>query len=200
MTRIGILGGTFNPIHNGHLLLAEMAGDLLALDRVLLIPSGCSYMKDPGTILSGGLRLSMARLAAADNPRFAVSDVEIRREGNSYTFETLDILHKLYPGAELFHIVGADTLFQMESWKYPERIFQGSVTAAAVREGFADSGLQEQAEHLTRKYGAQIRLIPFPHVEISSTAIREKVRSGQSIRYLVPESVRQFILQNDLYR
>ena len=200
MARIGILGGTFNPIHNGHLLLAEAAGDLLALDQVLLIPSGCSYMKDPDEILPGGLRLSMVRLAAADNPRFGVSDVEIVREGNSYTFETLEILRKRCPGAELFHIVGADTLFQMESWRYPERIFHSSVTVAAVREGFADGSLQKQAEHLNQKYGARIRLIPFPHMEISSTDIRERVRTGRSVRYLVPEPVRQFILQNNLYR
>lgn len=200
MTKIGILGGTFNPIHNGHLLLAETARDLLALDQVLLIPSGCSYMKDPQEILPAGERLAMARLAASGHPDFAVSDVEICRGGNSYTFETLKTLRERYPRARLFHIVGADTLFHMETWKCPEQIFQNCVTAAAVREGFADEALQRQADHLAERYQTQIRLIPFPHVEISSTDIRQRIRQGRSIRYLVPESVRLFIEENGLYR
>ncbi len=200
MTKIGILGGTFNPIHNGHLLLAETAREALCLDRVLLIPSGCSYMKDPGQILPGRIRLEMVRLAAADNPCFEASDAEIRRAGNSYTYETLELLREQYPEVELYHIVGADTLFHMEEWRYPERIFRNSVTAAAVREGFRDAGLQEQADRLAEKYGTRICLIPSRHMEISSTDIRERIRTGRSVRYLVPEQVRQFILQNGLYR
>ena len=119
MSKIGILGGTFNPIHNGHLLLAEQARCFYGLDQVLFIPSGCSYMKRQEEILPGEIRFQMVQLAIADNPYFCVSDMEIVREGNSYTCETITRLHAQYPEDELYYIVGADTLFQMEFWKNP---------------------------------------------------------------------------------
>ena len=135
MSKIGILGGTFNPIHNGHLLLAEQARCFYGLDQVLFIPSGCSYMKRQEEILPGEIRFQMVQLAIADNPYFCVSDMEIVREGNSYTCETITRLHAQYPEDELYYIVGADTLFQMEFWKNPEQIFTQCITAASVRQG-----------------------------------------------------------------
>ena len=198
--KIGVLGGTFNPIHFGHLLLAEQARQTFCLDLVLLIPSGLSYMKRTQEILPGEIRLEMARLAAADNPFFSVSDLEVKRSGNSYTCETLQQLHALYEGASLYYIVGADTLFQMEQWREPESIFSGCITAAAVRDGIADDRLKEKIDCLRRTYGADIRLLPSLHLEISSSDIRTRIREGRSVRYLMPENVRQFILSNGLYR
>ena len=145
MSKIGILGGTFNPIHNGHLLLAEQARCFYGLDQVLFIPSGCSYMKRQEEILPGEIRFQMVQLAIADNPYFCVSDMEIVREGNSYTCETITRLHAQYPEDELYYIVGADTLFQMEFWKNPEQIFTQCITAASVRQGREDSALMLQA-------------------------------------------------------
>lgn len=200
MKKIGILGGTFNPIHYGHLLLAETARQTCGLDQILLIPSGHSYMKNPKEILSGDIRLSMVRLAAKENPFFAESDLEIRRSGNSYTCDTLTQLKEKYPDTELYNIVGADTLFHMESWKNPAAIFTGSITVAAVRNGLQDDRLQKQADYLAKKYAADIRLLPSLHIEISATDIRNRCRKGQSIRYLVPEAVRLFLEQNDCYR
>lgn len=199
MKKIGILGGTFNPIHNGHLIMAENARTFCSLDKVLLIPSGTSYMKDPRDILPGKVRLKMAELAAMDNPFFEESAIEVEREGNSYTWETLAALRLQYPDVELYHIVGADTLLSMESWKHPERIFSSCVTLAAVREGWKDEALEEQAAYISRKYHADIRLLPSLHMEISATQIRERCRLGQSIRYLVPERVRIFLEENGYY-
>lgn len=200
MKKIGIFGGTFNPIHNGHLILAETARQTCGLDQVLLIPSGHSYMKNPDDILPGGIRLEMVRLAVRDNPFFSESDVEVMRGGNSYTCETLELLEKENPGAELYYIVGADTLFQIESWKDPADIFRRCVIIAAVRDGWQDETLQNQAAYLMRKFSADIHLLPSLHIEISATDIRKKCSQGQSVRYLVPEAVRLFLEQNGYYR
>lgn len=200
MKKTGILGGTFNPIHNGHLLLAETARQYCGLDEILLIPSGCSYMKEQSEILPGSIRLQIVKLAASENPYFKVSDIEVRREGNSYTFETLLELKKQDPDQQLFYIVGADTLFHMESWKSPEIIFKNTVTLAAVRDGFLDDKLNDQTRYLADKYGADIRFLPSLHMEISSTDIRNRCRRGNSIRYLVPESVRLFLEENRFYQ
>ena len=200
MKKIGVLGGTFNPIHNGHLLLAETARQEWGLDEVLLIPSGCSYMKDPREILPGPVRLEMARLAVAHNPYLRVSDLEIRRTGNSYTCDTIQELGQMFPDARLYHIVGADTLFHMETWKEPERIFSGCITLAAVRDGEQDEKLLRQARHLMETYHTRVHLLPSLHLEISATDIRNRCRQGKSIRYLVPESVRLFLEENGYYR
>lgn len=200
MRKIGILGGTFNPIHNGHLIIAETARQHCMLDEVLLIPSGCSYMKNQTEILPGSLRLEIVQLAAEENPFFKASDMEVLRQGNSYTYETILTLKEQNPEDQLYYIVGADTLFYMENWRKPEIIFQNAVTLAAVRDGFLDDSLKEKTRCLSEKYGADIRFLPSLHVEISSTDIRNRCRSGQSCRYLLPESVRLFIEKNGLYR
>jgi len=199
MKKIGILGGTFNPIHTGHLILAENARTFYGLDEVLLIPSGCSYMKDSSQILPGAVRLRMAMLAAQGNPYFKVSDMEIVRPGSSYTYETIEVLRRMHPDSELYFIVGADTLFHMESWKYPERIFAGCITVAAVREESEEQSLIGQAQYLSDKYCADIRFLPASHIGISATQIRERLKKGKSVRYLVPENVRLFLEQNEYY-
>ena len=200
MRKIGILGGTFNPIHTGHLLLAETARQSFSLDEVLLIPSGCSYMKDPKEILPGPVRFAMVKLAAGENPCFTASDMEITRQGNSYTCDTLLALKEKYPDSILYYIVGADTIFHMESWKNPAQIFANCVTLAAVRKGYDQKRLQEKIAYLCEKYRTQIYLLPSLYVEISSTDIRSRCSAGKSIRYLVPEPVRHFLEQEGCYR
>ncbi|MDO4291992.1 MAG: nicotinate-nucleotide adenylyltransferase [Eubacteriales bacterium] len=199
MRKIGILGGTFNPIHNGHLILAETARSFYGLEEVWLIPSGCSYMKELSCILPGRERLAMAALAVGDNPCFRVLDLEVKRQGNSYTCDTLEALHAEYPDCRFYYIVGADTLFHMESWYRPEAIFAGCVTVAAVRD-CADEQLEEQARRLADKYSADIRFLPSLEIGISATEIRRRLREGMSVRYLVPEKVRIFLEENGCYR
>lgn len=200
MKKIGILGGTFNPIHNGHLLLAETARQAYGLDKVLFIPSGCSYMKDPREILNGRIRLKMAELAVADNPCFEVSSIEVDREGNSYTCDTLRLLKEQNPDTVLYHIVGADTLLFMENWKDPEKIFSSCITLAAVRDGWEDEELTAKIVYLCEKYHTEIHLLPSLHLEISSTNIRQRCARGESVRYLVPEALRAFLEENGYYR
>ena len=200
MKKTGILGGTFNPIHNGHLLLAETARDEFGLENVLFIPSGCSYMKNQSEILPGKLRSRMVSLAIADNPYFSMTNMEIEREGNSYTYETLAELRRVSPDTVFYYIIGADTLFTMETWKHPELIFGQAVILAAVRDDFRQQELKSQILYLHQKYGADIRLLHAGNVQISSTIIRRKRKENQSIRYLVQEPVRKFIEENDLYQ
>lgn len=170
--RVGIMGGTFNPVHMGHLLLAENAYSMFSLDEILFIPSGCSYMKDQTEILDGATRLHMTRLSIADNPHFSLSSMEIDRGGYTYTCQTLEQLGEENPETDYYFILGADSLFQMESWKDPEIIFQK----------------------------AEIHLVPIGNIDISSSDIRRRVREERSIRYLVHESVREYIEKNNLYR
>ncbi len=199
MKKIGFLGGTFNPIHTGHLLIAEAAREYLKLEKVIFMPSGCSYMKTDMDIPEAVIRLEMIRLAVADNPFFTVSDMEILRSGNTYTYETIEQLKAENPDTEIVFIVGADTLFTMEKWKMPERIFKEAIIAAAVRDDKSPTEMQRQIDYLTDKYHGDIRLLPIKNVEISSTDIRTLTKSGKSIRYMLPDAVREYISENEIY-
>lgn len=198
--KTGIMGGTFNPIHHGHLLLAQWAMEEASLDGVLFLPTGNSYMKAGGEVLSGQERLAMTEAAVADRDCFVCSDLEIGRSGNTYTYETLEELNQRCPGTELYFIIGADCLFSMEKWRCPERIFRSCTILAASRCGMPMEKLEQKRCELQERYDAKIRLIEFPHMEISSTDIRSRCRQGLSIRYLVPESVRKVIETKNYYR
>ncbi|MCI9072158.1 MAG: nicotinate-nucleotide adenylyltransferase [Lachnospiraceae bacterium] len=197
--KIGIMGGTFNPIHTGHLLLAQWAMEEAGLDGILFMPTGNSYMKDRGEMLPGSERLAMTTLAVADRDCFACSDLEVRRGGNTYTYETLETLHRMYPRSCLYFILGADCLFSIENWYCPEKIFQNCVLLAACRGGVPMETLEAKRRELEKRHGARILLMTFPNLEISSTDIRLRCREGRSIQYLVPDSVRNYISQNHYY-
>lgn len=197
--RVGIMGGTFNPIHNGHLLLAETARDRCILDQVLFLPSGNSYMKEESEIAPSEARVHMTMLAIEDNPYFALSRIEVDRPGNTYTYETLEELHKQQPDWELFFILGADCLFMMEDWKYPERIFRDCHILAAVRDDKDRTDLVNQINHLRERFKAQITLLPMKEIGISSTDIRERIRSGHSVQYLLPSKVIAYMTQHHIY-
>lgn len=197
--KTGIMGGTFNPIHIGHLLLAESAKEAVGLNEILFVPSGQPYMKSGMEIADKWMRLEMTRLAISDNSSFVLSSAEVEREGNSYTCETLELLRKEEPETEFFFIVGADSLFAMESWKNPETIFRGCTILAAVRDGKDDDDLKEQIAYLGKKYEARIGLIGMKEISFSSTDIRERIRKGRSIRYMVPDKVAEYIKKYRLY-
>lgn len=200
--KIGILGGTFDPIHLGHLIIAEQARDQYGLDRVLLIPSGHSYFKDNRSrkVLPAQTRLEMTRIAARDHAPFEVSDIEVNRPGNTYSFETLEQLRELYPSSELYFIVGADTVCSMRTWRAPERIFAACTILAAIREDQVDpEQLRKESEALARDYGARILSVEIPNIGISSTDIRERAAAGKSIHYLVPSALESYIIENGIY-
>lgn len=202
MARIGIMGGTFNPIHVGHLMLAEYALEEKQLDEVWLIPTGYSYMKDSSQILPGEERLKMVEMAIEDgkNARLKCRDTEIKRKGYTYSYETLEILKEEYPKHQFFFIFGADCLFSIENWKYPQKIFDSCEIIVAIRGDSDIRKIEEQKARLSLKYHGTIHVLPFLKLEISSTLIRERINSGKSIRYMVPEKVRKYIEEKDFYR
>lgn len=199
MKKVGILGGTFNPVHMAHLIIAEIAQEEAGLDEVLFVPTGCSYLKDASDILPAKDRIRMTGLAIEDNPNFALSTIETDREGNSYTCDTLRELKERYPDNEYYLIVGADNLFTMEEWKDHEAVFQNAKILAAVRGSKKYGDMEEKTAELKEKYNADIRLLHVRHVDISSSMIREKIAEGRSIRYMLPEKVREYIIRNHLY-
>ena len=201
--KIGILGGTFDPIHLGHLIIAEQARDQYGLDQILLIPSGHSYFKDNRAqkVLPALTRLEMTRKAVSDYPPFEVSDIEVLRSGNTYTYETLEELADLHPEAELYFIVGADTVCSMSTWREPARIFAACTVLAAMREDQVDPESFEQGiKDLENRFHARIRTISIPNIGISSTQIRERAGNGKSIHYLVPNALESYIIENGIYK
>ncbi len=202
MSRIGIMGGTFNPIHTGHLLLAEQAMESAQLDQIWMIPTGCSYLKrkEGIAILPGTERYEMVQRAIADNDKFRCLDIEIRRPGDSYSYETMEQLQREYPENSFFFICGADCLFTMEHWKCADRLLAACEILAAVRGDVDVEGMREKIRELEEKFSARIQLLSFRRIEISSSEIRDRRRDGLSVRYLVPEAVREYMEEKGLYR
>ncbi|MCR5775868.1 MAG: nicotinate-nucleotide adenylyltransferase [Lachnospiraceae bacterium] len=200
MQHIGILGGTFNPIHIGHLIIAEQAYSQFNLDKVLVMPSGVSYFKDGQGVLPAEVRLEMTRCAVNDNDHLEVSDVEVKRPGNTYTSDTLLQLHSLYIDAQLYFIIGADTLYDLETWHEPAIIFSNCVILVSVRDDHGMSDLLSKIDYYKIKYKADIRILNTTNIDISSTMIRDNVKRGISIKYYVPNSVIDYIKNNNLYR
>jgi nicotinate-nucleotide adenylyltransferase len=193
MNSLGIFGGTFDPVHHGHLILAERACEELRLDTLLFIPAYIPPHKSAGRrIASPERRIEMLRLAIASNPRFRIEDHEIDREGISYTVETLRYLQGEHPDAALTLLIGADNARDFGTWHRPEEIVRMASVAVWERPG----------SELPREIlpGIPFERIDAPLIEISSTEIRERVASGRSIRYLTPEPVVEYIYQHGLYR
>jgi nicotinate-nucleotide adenylyltransferase len=194
---IGVLGSAFNPPHLGHLALAQEALWQLGLDEVVLVPTGEAPHKriadDPGR----ELRLAMTRLAAADDPRFSVSTLEVEREGPSYTHETLELLGRERGETELVFVMGADAAVGLESWRRPERVVELARLAVARRAGVSDADLAA----VLRSLGAEGRatMLEMPEFGVSSSVVRERAAAGRPLRYLVPETVARFIEEKGMY-
>lgn len=200
MKKTGIMGGTFNPIHYGHLLLAENAYEQFGLDEVLFMPSNNPPHKKMTPVIDGARRAEMVRLAIEGNPHFAFSGEELTREGNTYTSDTLEILTEREPDTQFYFIIGGDSLSQFENWRRAEVILKLACVLAAERDGMSLQRTRQKIEYLNVKYHADVRLLLIPNIEISSHDIRQRAEAGHSIRYLLPESVREYILENGLYR
>ncbi len=190
--KIGIMGGTFNPIHNGHLQLAMAAQDQVSLDQILFMPSGNSYMKR--NVLETQKRVDMVALAIARYPNFELSLIEAQKSGNTYTCETLKYLTTSNPDVQYYFIIGADILFQIEQWRNPEQIYQLAVLVCAVRDDYDFDAIQKKG-NLLKASGADIVYLNMPKSDISSTDIRAKVKSSLPISKLVPSEVAHYIEQ-----
>ena len=197
--RIGILGGTFDPIHLGHLFIAEEAMQDASLERVIVVPAREPPHKTNGPVASAAQRLDMARLAIADNPNLEVSTMEIEREGPSYTVDTLRAMQCLYPDSELFFIVGSDALADLRGWKEPSAILEQARILAVARGG-RDGTTPASVEEIVLQARGRVRLIDGPRIDISATELRDRIARGRSIRYLVPEAVIAYIAREGLYR
>ena len=195
--RLGVLGGTFDPVHVAHLALGEVARQELALDRVIFVPAGQPWRKSGREIAAGADRLQMLRLATAGNPAFEVSSLEIDRPGPSYSEVTLEALQREHPGAEMFFILGRDALIDFPQWHDPQRIAELATLAVAERD---DVVLGAEGEAGLPGPHVRLRRLQMPRVDISATAIRQYVRDGRSIRYLVPDPVAAYIEERGLYR
>ncbi len=199
--KIGLVGGTFDPIHVGHLLLGEWAAETFGLDEVWFLPAGMPYFKEGTKVSSREDRLAMTKLAAETLPGARVCDMELRREGRTYTWETVQELNEAYPDDAFFFIFGEDCLNQLETWRYPERILSGCTLVAAMRGGGSDkAALEDKAAELTARFGGRILVMEFPQLEISSTMIRQRAAEGKPLRYLVPSAVEEYILEKELYK
>lgn len=199
MRRIGIMGGTFNPVHNGHLLIAENARAQLSLDEVRFIPNGAPPHKMEEHIADGGHRLSMIALAIEGNHAFVADDRELQRARVSYTYLTLRELHEESPEDQLFFIMGGDSLRDFKTWYHPEDICACAALAAAAREDCDRSHLLGYARELKQLFDARVYLIATPELSVSSSGVRARVRAGDTIRYQVPEAVRAYIEEHHLY-
>lgn len=197
MARIGLFGGTFNPIHVGHLTIAEEARLSAGLDRVIFIPSGDSYFKDPRQIASREDRLQMTQLACGD--AYEVSDIETRREGPSYTAVTCRAFREMYPEDALFLILGADSVLEIDRWRDPGAIFDAVTVLAFTRGGEDAAALRAEAERLREKYRARIDIIDVFTLDVSSSDIRRFIAEGHAFRHLVTERVYGYIREHGLY-
>lgn len=196
LNKVGIMGGTFNPIHNGHIALAQSAYKTLALDKVLFMPSGKSYMKN--RVLDARQRIAMIDRAISPYPYFELSTIEVERVGNTYTSETLRLLNQQNPQIHYYFIMGADSLFHIETWKDPEIIFSLSTLVCAVRDEYDHDDLEKKRIELGEK-GADIVLLNMPEINISSSDIRKRVGQKLPISSLVPDDVAKYIRQEHLY-
>ena len=196
--KIAMFGGSFNPIHNGHIMLANAFQKELSLDKVLIIPTYIPPHKQRDYSVSPQQKLQMCRLAVKDIPFAEVSDIEIKRQGASYTYMTLQELRKIYPHDELYLITGADMFMTIHQWKNPEIIFALATICGVPRNDDDISDLEKQAEFL-HTLGAKTKILNVNIMTVSSTQIRKNISHGKKIFGLVPPSVEDYILKNGLY-
>ena len=199
MAKIGLYGGTFNPIHEAHVHLVKDFADRLGLDQILLMPTFQPPHKQAHQLASPEDRLAMCRLAAVGDQRIQVSDLEIRRAGKSYTAETLEELDRLYPGNQWYLLMGEDMFLTVDHWYRPETIYRLAVLCAAPRSLDGLPRLEKHAEFL-RSCGAETVLCDIRYLPVSSTLVREAIAEGKDLKGLVSPEIAAYIQEKGLYR
>ena len=199
MRKVGIMGGTFDPIHIGHLILGENAYLQFGLDKVVFMPSGNPPHKkerDGGTDLQ---RMDMVKLAIASNTHFEISDIEMNEEGYTYTYRTLEKLVKEHPDTEYYFIIGADSLFYFDTWKNPQRIADACTLVVATRNHTSDEKLDEKIEFVRKLFNAKIEKLDTENIDCSSSQIRSWIKEGHTVKYYVPDTVINYIHTYHVY-
>ena len=196
--KIGILGGTFDPIHDGHLKIAESARVCLCLDKVIFIPAGRPWLKSDRAVTDAAHRLAMVELAIRDNPRFEVSDIEIERPGPTYTVDTLaELRHSLGDSAELYLILGMDSMRELGRWHRPDLIFEMCTVVAVSRPGVPDVSIPDMERDFPSS-GGRVRIVSGPMVDTSATDIRSRAGGDAPLRG-IPGPIRDYIRERSLY-
>lgn len=199
MKKYGIFGGSFNPIHYGHLMICEYIKEEMGLDKVIFIPTGNPPHKDLG--VSAEDRYEMVRLAISPNPDFEISDIETTRVKLSYTVDTIRELKKIYKEEKLYFLIGLDSLFQLKTWKKIGDLSQEIEFVVALRPGYIDKEeINKEIDFLRDNFGTRINLIKTPLYEISSTDLRDRIHEGKSLRYLIPKKVLDYIEESGFYK
>lgn len=200
--KTGIMGGSFNPIHMGHLMMSEYIRSELEIDRVFLIPTGKAPHKGPYAV-SGQARFRMVDLACRDNPYFFPLDLEVKNPEISYSVDTLTRLSKAYPEDDFYFFLGSDILLDLKGWKKFEDLARLTSFVVAIRPGFERLSMrdvQREMDFLRETYGARINLVETPRFEISSSDLRDRLSKGKSVRYLIPDQIIVYIQEKGYYR
>lgn len=198
--KIGIMGGTFDPIHSGHLMLGRYAKDLFLLDEIWFMPNGTPPHKASNSIESQTQhRVEMVKRAISNEKDFSLQLYEVENREVNYSYLTMEHFRETYPEHEFYFIIGADSLFNIETWKCPERLLKTCVFLAAYRDGKNNKEMNEQIAYLNKKYEADIQLLSTPNVDISSSEIREKLKLHEDVTDVMPTCVYEYILENHLY-
>lgn len=199
--RIGVFGGSFNPVHYGHLLLAETSRESLKLDQLWFVPAAMPPHRRPKLLASAPQRVEMLHLAIGDHPAFEIKTVEIDRGGMSYTVETLEAFQRERPEVEWYLILGADSVHDLPNWHLPQRICELATLACAHRAGreAPDFGRVAHLMSASQLEACRNSTIEMPQIELSSTELRQRVHDGRSIRYRTPRSVERYIATHNLY-
>ncbi|PKM85756.1 MAG: nicotinate (nicotinamide) nucleotide adenylyltransferase [Firmicutes bacterium HGW-Firmicutes-11] len=201
MKQIGIIGGSFDPIHNGHLILAEQARDGAGLDQVIFIPAKTSPFKVDQKPASGQERMKLVKLAIEDNPFFSASDYELNGPDVSYTITTLQEFKERWKGEAVIHFIcGTDAFLSMKRWNRADEILKEFSLIVGARPRYKDKSRDLMIEELNVLYGTSVTKVQMPKIDISSSDIKERIRTGRSIRYLVPSKVEEWIREEGLYR
>ncbi len=198
--KIGLLGGSFDPVHNGHLYIAERALAEYQLDEIWLVPAGHSPNKDESRMTPSLHRMAMCEQAVMDRPHFRVCGIETESKERSYTYRTVEKLAGRYPMHRFYFIMGADSLDYFDTWVHPERICASAVVLAISRDDWKEDDLKEKIRAVTRLFPADIRIIHAPEYDISSRSIREKLADSDDVSALLPPKVLSYIRNHHLYQ
>ncbi|MDO5037198.1 MAG: nicotinate-nucleotide adenylyltransferase [Tissierellia bacterium] len=200
--KIGVMGGSFNPIHMGHLMMSEYIRSELDIDKVFFIPTGKAPHKDK-YVVSGEARYRMVDLACRDNPHFHPLDIEVKNPQISYSVDTINYLKEAYPEDDFYFFLGSDILKDLKSWKKFDQLAELTKFAVAIRPGFERITIEEVHEeisYLKETFGAQVSLLETPRFEISSTDLRDRLAKDKSVRYLIPDPIILYIQEKGFYK